>query len=46
MGPVVTQGLRARKRKDDVGQVKEIGLHSVGKAKLRKDSWERQSLSI
>lgn len=43
LGPGVTQGLRAWKRKEDVGQVEEIGLHSVGKAKYRKDSGRGKS---
>lgn len=41
------KGLKGGRCKEDVGQAKEVGLlHSVGKAKSRKDSWGKQSQSI
>lgn len=38
--------LKGRRGKEDVGQAKEVGLHSVSKAKSKKDFWEKQSQSI
>lgn len=39
------KGLKRERCKEDVGHAREVGLHSVGKAKSRKDSWEKQSQS-